>query len=194
MGKWLLYFSSLPLLIYFLNHGKWQPLRQLFKRLRWLFISLFILYLWFHGTDFTWIPSQAGLLIAIEKIFVLMLMVFTAHVLLIATPVNDLIAAAYWWFKPLNRFGFKAQTLAVRLALTLETLNDVHVLYQQQPKLDTAQNPITRISQYATLLFQSVVERAEQAPLSQLAVPQLAAISIWQWIYPLSLIVIMVVS
>jgi len=194
MGKWLLYFSSLPLLIYFLNHGQWQPLQQLFKRLRWLFISLFILYLWFHGTHFTWIPSQIGLFTAIEKIFVLMLMVFTAHILLIATPVHDLIAAVYWWFKPFNRFGFKAQTVAVRLALTLETLNDVHVLYQQQPKLNTRQNPIARISQYATLLFQSVVEHAEQAPLSQLAVPQLSAISIWQWMYPFSLILIMVVS
>ena len=193
MGKWLLYLSCLPLLIYFLRHGHWQSLRKLLKRLRWLFISLFVLHLWFHGSDLTWIPSQAGLFIAVEKTFVLILMVFTAHTLLIMTPVHALIAAIQWWFKPLRIIGFNAQTLAIRLALTLETLNHVHELYQQQTKQD-APNPIAHISQRATALFQSVAKRAEKAPLSQFEIPQLPAPPIWQWIYPFSLITIMVMS
>jgi len=193
MGKSLLYLSCLPLLIYFWRYGHWQPLRYLLKRLRWLFTSLFVLHLWFHGADLTWIPSQTGLLIAIEKTFTLILMVFTAHILLIATPIHALIAAIEWWFKPLHIIGFNAQTLAIRLALTLETLNHVNELHQQQTKLN-APNPIAQISQRASLLFQAVADRAQQAPLSQFEIPQLPIPPIWQWIYPLSLIVIMVMS
>ncbi|MCV6639109.1 hypothetical protein [Candidatus Albibeggiatoa sp. nov. NOAA] len=193
MSKWLLYFSCLPLLIFFWRHGDWQPLWQLLRRLRWLFISLFILHLWFHGADLTWIPSQAGLWIAIEKTFVLVFMVFTAHTLLVATPTHDLIAVIHWWFKPLNIIGFQAQTLAVRLALTLETLNHVHELYKQQNPLN-APNPIAHISQRATFLFQSVAENAEQATLYQFDIPQLSPPPVWQWMYPLSLILVMVVS
>lgn len=190
MSKWLLYFSSLPLLILFWYYANWQSLLQLLKRLRWLLVSLFVLHLWFHGADVNLIPSQAGLLIAIEKTFVLILMITTAHLLLAVTPIDDLIAAIQWWF---NLLGFNAQKLAIRLALTLETLNHVHELYQQQTKCDTS-NPIAQISQRTTDLFQAVAQRAEQASLSQLEITQLPAPLLWQWMYPISLIILMVMS
>ncbi len=193
IGKWLLYFSCLPLLVLFWRYAHWLPLQRLLKRLRWLFISLFILHLWFHGSDLNWIPSQAGLLIAIEKIFILILMVSAAHLLLVTTVTNDLIAAIHWWFKPLDRIGFKTQILAIRLALTLETLNHVHALYQQQTTSNRIQ-PITQISERVTQLFQTVARHAEQAPLSQLTLPQLTNPPIWQWLYPFGLIAIMVIS
>lgn len=193
MSKWLLYFSSLPLLILFWHYANWQSLLQLLKRLRWLLVSLFILHLWFHGADVNLIPSQTSLLIAIEKTFVLILMITTAHLLLVVTPIDDLIAAIQWWFKPFNLLGFNPQKLAIRLALTLETLNHVHELYQQQTKCD-APNPIAQISLRATDLFQAVAQRAEQAPLSQLEIAQLPAPALWQWMYPVSLIMLMVMS
>ena len=92
----------------------------LLKRLRWLFLSLLILNLWLHSPTFTWLPSMAGLILALERIMALIIILLAAHLFLSTTPTSDIIAAWQWWLQPFAKIG--TERLAIRLALVLDTV------------------------------------------------------------------------
>jgi hypothetical protein len=161
----------------------------LLKRLRWLFLSLLILYLWFNSPTLTWLPSLPSLLLALERIGALIIIVLSAHLLLTTTPTQDIIAALQWWFRPFSKIGFSTERLAVRLALVLDTVQTVQNLYTDTPPTAT-KNPITKISEKVARLFAQVFIYAERTPLRTLVIPELTKPPLWQWAYPLLLLLI----
>lgn len=164
---------------------------SLLKRLRWLFLSLFILNVWFNNAEFKWFPEITGVLIAIERTVMIIAMVTAAHILNTTTSTTTLVAALNWWFNPLIKMGVPTQRLAVRVALILDTLDSVQDFYPQNSTvLLTTHNPIKKISQRVTQLLIQVHARAETEPLRTLNLPYLPSPPLWQWIYPLFISVI----
>ncbi len=178
----------LPLLILlFKIHA--SVVLPLLKRLRWLFLSLFILNLWFHSPELTWLPTMAGLLLALERVAVLIIIVLAAHLLITTTKTQDIIAALQWWLRPLNKIGFSTERLAVRLALVLDTVTAVQKLYTNTPTI-TTKNPIKIISARVAGLFTQVLTHAETTPLATLEIPKLNSPPLWQWGYPLLILLL----
>ncbi|WP_349646342.1 hypothetical protein [Candidatus Parabeggiatoa sp. HSG14] len=176
--------AGLPLLLLFKVYCPFSSVLPLLKRLRWLFLSLFILNLWFHSPTFTWLPSIDGLLLALERVVALVIIVLIAHLLISTTSTQKIIAALLWWLIPLNKIGFSTERLAVRLALVLDTVQSVQNLYTEIPSTAT-KNPIKKISERVAGLFLKVLIHAETTPLRTLEIPKLQSPPLWQWGYPL---------
>jgi hypothetical protein len=167
----------------------------LLKRLRWLFLSLFILNLWFNAPEFTWLPEITGLIIAIKRTTILIIIVLAAHLLVITTSTDMIIATLNWWFLPIKKLGFPTEKLAVRLALVLDTLEAVKNLYPQQQMTTTVTyHPLKKISDSISQLFVQTFIRAESEPLRKLEIPALSSPPVWQWSYPFFLILLITIG
>jgi hypothetical protein len=191
MGKWLLYLTILPMLVLLWKFGSWWSLYLLIKRLRWLLLSLLILYVWFHGTEISLIPSLAGLMLGLEKLAILILMVMAAHLLLITSNTRTIVAALLWWLRPL--WWLNSEKIAIRLTLTLEVLKHITEIYPQTPKF-AAKKPITQIAEYMLNVFQAVNSRAEQAELSAIEFEPMTKPHYTQWLYCVAVVILIILS
>lgn len=166
----------------------------LLKRLRWLWLSLLILHLWFSSSEFFWIPAPQTILLAGERVLALIMMILAAQLLVVTTSPPLLIATLQWWFTPLLKLGVPIERLAVRLALVLDTVQAVQQLYIEIEAVSSvtasSASRLTRISERVAGLFAKVLEYADKAPLQNLEIPDLLSPPLWQWGYPMLMLVI----
>lgn len=150
----------------------------LLRRMRWLFLSLLIVYLWFTPGQPLFpalgsTPTIEGIEEGLQRIAALVLLALSASLLLQTTPREPLLAALYRLLTPLGWIGIKTERLAVRIALTLETVTEAqHLLSERmrQEHASSSRNPITRIGDVCAGLFQEVIARAESAPCTTLSI------------------------
>lgn len=191
---------TLPLLgLLLYRYSNIQLLWRTFKRLKWLFLSLFILNAWFSAPTFTGLPSQLGLLLALQRLTMLASLISAAHLLQYTTPSASIILALQWWLTPLNKLGINVETIAVRLALTLETVQTVQKLYDNLPPVTktATHSPRARLNYLAkntSQLFIQTLYHAEHAPLATIELPTLPPLAIWQWCYPCVLVLLLMVN
>jgi energy-coupling factor transport system permease protein len=99
---------------------------KMLRRLRWFFLSIAIVYLWFTPGRWLfpelqgWSPTFEGLSLAAQRLAILVTIVFAVGALLRSLSQAQLMAALQQLLQPLAMFGFPAQTFALRLALTVE--------------------------------------------------------------------------
>jgi hypothetical protein len=170
----LFFIVVVPLfLIIFKYYCSFSSVLPLLKRLRWFFLSLLILNLSFNF-------ELHGLLIALHKIAVLIIIVLAAHLLMFTTSIQELIAALLWWLYPFQKLGFSTERFAVRLSLILETVETVQKLQV---------NPIKKMTETVSDLFIQILHHAETAPLRSLEISETKSPPLWQWIYPMLLMI-----
>jgi len=185
-----IFIIAIPIIFLLLKAGcTFLSLILLLKRLRWLFLSLLILHLWFNTGQLVWIPKISNIFIAIERVSGLIIIVLAAHLLVKTTSIQAIIAALQWWLMPLKVIGFSAEKLTVRLALVLDTVQSVQEIQAQTHITDT-KNPIKKITNKVSTLFMQVFEQAENTPLKKLTIPTLSMPPLWQWVYPLILLIL----
>ncbi|MCM2290192.1 MAG: hypothetical protein NDI67_14285 [Sulfuritalea sp.] len=95
----------------------------LFRRSRWLLLTLLILFGWLTpGTPLPWVPgaSQEGLLLAAENLGRLLSALAVVAMLLTVLTSAELVAGMRSLLAPLSVLGISRDRIAVRLALTLE--------------------------------------------------------------------------
>jgi len=165
------------LIILFIYKCNFSSLILTLKRLRWLFLSILILNLFFNSD----ILNIVNLVTTIEKIVILIAVVIAAHLFLITTTTQEIIAALQWWLLPLTKLGFPTERFAVRVALVLDTVQTTEKFYT-----DTNSN----ISDKMAELFAQVFMQANTAPLLILEIPKLSMPPLWQWIYPLIMLIL----
>lgn len=175
----------------FKYHCTFREILPLLRRLRWLFLSLLILNLWFSSPELHLIPSLQGMVSALERIIILIILVLAAHLLLRTTPTAEIIAALTWWLSPLRYLGVRTEIIALRLSLVLDTVREVQALSLQLPPREPEQNRIQYISASVSQLFITVSHHAENTALRCLEIPELTPIPWQQWAYPLLLTVLM---
>jgi energy-coupling factor transporter transmembrane protein EcfT len=178
----LFFIVVVPLfLIIFKCYCSFSSVLPLVKRLRWFFLSLLILNLSFSF-------DLHGLLIALHKIAVLIIIVLAAYLLMFTTSIKQLIAALLWWLYPFQKLGFSTLRFAVRLSLILETVESVQKV-QVSSAASSSKNPIKKITETVSNLFIHILDHAETAPLRSLEIPETKSPPLWQWIYPMLLMI-----
>lgn len=98
-------------------------LRRLLHRSRWLLLTLFILFAWMTpGTPLAWLPgvSVEGLQLAADSVARLVLALVALALVLRALSPIELVTGIRALLAPLSLFGLPRDRIAVRLALTLE--------------------------------------------------------------------------
>ena len=163
------------------------------KRLRWLFLSILILYAWFTPgqalfdlpqTGF--MPTYEGLQAGALQVSSLILIV-TALVILVSGLSRDrLLAAIYWLSRPVSLLGIPRERLVVRLVLAMSYVPRLqgHLSEVMAHSAQTELKGLRRIAAVAGSLFIEVQQRAERAETESVAIATLPAPPPLQWFYP----------
>ena len=167
-------------------------------RLRYLWLSLALLYLWFTPGESVWpqlgawSPTWEGAAQGAVRVGVLVLMVAAAQLLLQTTNTDQLVAAVYWLVGPLQWFGLDRGRFALRLVLVLET---VPRLANAPTESAPAEPPRgERFARHVAVLerrLEVALRSADASGVREVILPSTAAPPIWQWLYPLAVAVLM---
>lgn len=172
---------------------------RLLARMRWFFLSIAMVYGFFSPGRllvgvWTWGPTWEGLHEGVMRIGVLVLIVLAVNLLLRSTGRDSLTSAILWCLHPLSWLGLPHERLAVRIALTLDTVGEVQGVYRQGPRDEEGKairQPVgvrlARIGETARRLFVTVAQRAESVPLHAIELPEEASPPPLQWLFPFAL-------
>ncbi len=176
---------------------------KMLKRLRWLFLSILIVYLFFTPgvlliPDVLWGPTQEGLLQGLLRIAVLVLIVAAVNVLISSTEQAEFLSAVNWCLQPLSWLGLSHERLAVRISLTLEAVGVLRSAYRHDARDDTpATEPaafepkLMTIASTAHRLFAKVIDDAEHATTHTMTLPEESCPPVWQWVIPALLVTLL---
>ena len=177
---------------------------KMLKRLRWLFLSILIVYLFFTPgvllfPDVLWGPTQEGLLQGFLRIAVLVLIVAAVNVLIGSTEQAEFLSAVSWCLQPLSWLGLSHERLAVRISLTLQAVGVLRQTYRHDPRAAPPETEPTRfepklmtIASTAHRLFAKVVEEAEHEQVHIITLPEETHPPLWQWLIPALLVALLV--
>jgi energy-coupling factor transport system permease protein len=175
------------------RHAAWRLLR----RMRWLFLSIAVIYLWLTpgaplipgvGSFTAWLPTVDGLWLGALRISALALMAAAAGLLLAVTSRDEMLGALRWLLAPLGRLRFPDERFAVRAVLSLEAVTrmQTRVRAALAEAADTA-GPTDRIGAIAAALFASVLREAEGADCAPISLPARSSPPLLQWSMPILL-------
>ena len=217
-GQVLLAGISLVLPLYlFGNKIHFHGVLRMLKRLKWLFISILIVYLFFTPGQLlwpgvVWSPTLEGLTQGLLRVAVLVLLVAAVNFLISSTEQDDFLSAVLWCLRPLSFVGLPHERLAVRITLTLDEVSQISKkhLYEnrdelahselkhselQQEEIHNAVSNVKEpepklfaIAKTANLLFQSVITAAETATVREISLPEESVPPMHQWLIPALLI------
>lgn len=182
---------------------------RILRRMRWLFLSILIVYLWFTPGEpiipstADYIPTVEGLKTGLLRVFSLVLIIFAVNYFISTIARNRLVEAIVWLLYPLNWIGIDSSQLALRIALTLELIPRVQqiVLDLKQHHLDANKEQlrqsgvstslvfsrITMVSYLLELLFERIVDEALKMPSEKIEVGTMQSPPIVQWSVPVLL-------
>lgn len=169
--------------------AKFKPALKMMQRLRWLLLSILIIYLFYTPGVPLWpgiasgLPTQEGLLNGGHRIAVLLLLVAAVSLLLQSTPIAQMIAALLWLLRPFSLFGFPYERLAVRLGLTMEAVTELQdMIVKTTTESQGVRQRIQAFAAQMVDLFDQVTQHARSLPCQTIEVPILMAPSVWQWL------------
>jgi energy-coupling factor transport system permease protein len=178
---------------------------KMLKRLRWLFLSILIVYLFFTPgvlliPDVLWGPTQEGLLQGLLRIAVLVLIVAAVNVLIGSTEQAEFLSAVSWCLQPLSWLGLSHERLAVRISLTLEAVGVLRNAYRHEARDDTPEPAtnsfepkLSTIAKTAHRLFAKVIDDAAQTSTQTITLPDQSAPPLLQWAIPALLAMLLLV-
>jgi len=182
----------------------WPAAWRLLRRMRWLFLSIAVIYLWLTpgvplipatAAFAPWLPTVDGLWQGGLRIAALAVIVVAASLLLHVTPRDQILAALRWLLVPLGVVGIPHERFAVRAALTLGAVAEVQEQVRDALAAIPAQaKPLARIAGVAAAVFAGVMREAESSPCAAITLPAQSAPSLPQWGIPLLLFAVMAMS
>lgn len=184
---------------------------KMLKRLRWLFLSILVVYLFFTPgilllPDVLWGPTQEGLTQGLLRIAVLVLIVAAVNVLMSSTGQAEFLSAVSWCLQPLSWLGLSHERLAVRISLTLTAVGVLRTACQHEAHDETSDVVVAKsvessssepklmaIAKTAHHLFDKVINDAEQASLQAITLPEQSRPPLLQWAIPVLLAIVLLV-
>ena len=185
--------TGLVLALIRIPEAGWRTPLTLFRRLRWLLISLLLVYGWFTPGVAQWpalgavSPTREGLSEGLLRGASLLLIALAAQLLMLATPRPQLLAALYWLARPLRIIGVSRERLAVRLSLTLEAVPQLSAVMTPVLYQGLEGNAAVRFGQIAARAFQGALDQAARQASSAVEITSAQRPPLYQWLYPLSL-------
>lgn len=181
---------SVALLFFILPEVKLTTAWEILRRLRWLFLSLMIVYLWFTPGEqiiagMTGSPTYEGLVSGALRVASLVLMVLAVSLVLQSTDNEDLIAAIMFLLYPLVFMGFPVERFAARLVLAMEKVTETHTILQTARSQQHGNGGY--FSNAADLLanvFNQITQNAGQEKDRTLVIPDKATPPVLHWGYP----------
>ena len=179
-------------------------------RLKWLFFSIFLVYLFLTpGVSLPLLPQATvqGLELGMLRLLALILFIAAVNLLVRSAEQAELTYAILWLLKPLRLIHFPVDRFAVRMALTLDYVNSLHGILQELKRnkaaasgqdqeqtqltlLQRCQRFIDLAASRASFLFQRVLQQAESNPQAYIEQPVQVQPTQRQWSAPALLLLV----
>lgn len=171
------------------------------KRLKWLFLSILVIYLFFTPgqllfTDVMWGPTYEGVRQGFLRVGALVLLVAGVNLLITTTEQDDFLSATMWCLRPLSLFGLDHERLAVRITLTVDAVSQIRHEHRLEIKERNELQKGSRIQSIvmsANHLFTSAISFAESAHVREIILPVESRPPLQQWLIPVALIILFTV-
>ncbi len=166
--------------------GFWRVAR----RLRYLFLSIAVVYLWFTPGAFLvpawgeWSPTWPGLEQGLQRVAALLVLVGAVQSMLICSTRSELLAAIRWWARPLALTGLSPDRLAMRMVLTMEAVPRLRQLVAER-EVPPELSRLRRLGGFAGAVFAAAVADAQQVECPLVELPALPPPPLRQWLLPL---------
>ncbi len=150
-------------------------------RMKWFFISIFILYWFFLPTEIFQGLADGSIkkLIPIAyRISILATIIFSVNLLIKTTNKEEIISAVYLLIKPLTLLGINIKSFLIRAYLTLDLVESLNQdLKNRKVK-----------SQKIMPLISTWLENSMQTEIENISIEKLAYPILLQWLIPVLLI------
>ncbi|MDX1250982.1 MAG: hypothetical protein IDH49_01755 [Gammaproteobacteria bacterium] len=173
-----------------------SPALKMLRRMRWLFLSLAIVYFWFTPGEpllfsaSSWAPTREGLEEGVIRIASLIAIVLAVNLLLQTTSRDQLLSAVHWLAGPLRVIGIPRDRLALRMTLVFDAVPKVQALVAPSSAADVPlPGKVARIGNTMSSLYQRVLTHAEGEGCHTIEIAMHGRPPFLQWLYPLSLAV-----
>jgi energy-coupling factor transport system permease protein len=185
----------------------WESTWHMLRRMRWLFLSMLIIYFWFTPgqavfailADYS--PTWQGIQIAGYRIGSLIVIVVAVNIVIKSTPKELITGGLLWLLTPLRYVGLPHERLAVRIVLTFNMISEFQYEYDllkrskgmAESTSDDKQDSggfLQRLDRFGELganLFTKVVENAQHSTEQSVDLPAESAPPIAQWGLPIVL-------
>ena len=180
-----------------------QPALKMMRRMRWFFLSIFIIYSWLTPGNAVavsitsyyagWLPTTEGIILGTMRALSLAFILLGVNLLLRCTSREQLIQAIYWLVAPLHFFGISRERLSVRIALALEVLYDVQkVVGDSFAEVKGTVRSLDDIGNFAATVFRKVIHHAENTSVRTITLYDHKAPRSIQWLMPVVLCLIFI--
>lgn len=167
---------------------------RIIKKLKWLFLSIIILCIWWtpgepltivgYSSESSWWPSEQGILLALQRVGILVLIISSVQLLLIRTVVAELVAAIDWLIAPLAYIGIARQKFAMRCALTLKELQHVENTVTESMKEVNKTGAFRRIVTLLSNVYEQTAYGSGEIE-NALEIKQIGRPDYIQWLLPI---------
>jgi energy-coupling factor transport system permease protein len=191
---------SLGLLVF---RGR-QLLRSSLKmlwRLKWLYLSIFIVYGWFTPGEAvvtlelisaSYLPTVDGLQAGALRVAVLIAIVSMVSSLLQTIEKEKLVSAIIWLTLPLKTIGLDTRRFALLLVLTLDKVLVSETTMRECLQDNKQQTGL--MSTASTVIVRAVVKVekvAGQGQAVEISLDEVTSPPLWQWFLPLMLAIVL---
>ena len=186
--------------LFIFTQAKIKHALSMLLRLRWLFLSIVIIYGWFTPGetflfDSTWFPTIEGLQQGVVRVSALILIVMAVSALIAVNNKQQLLTAICWLSYPLKWFGISRERLAIRMALTFNAVAEFKTLFSSThstAEKATWKVRLKTISQKLTDVYLAALRKAERESEIEMDVhlEKVTSPPVYQWSYIAALIIL----
>lgn len=177
----------------------WSPFMRAVRRMRWFFLSIVVLYVWFLPVEdvgivgeFTWYAD--GVVAGLERVMVLAVILVAVTIFIVTTDRSELLNAVMWLSRPAAWIGLSPETVAVRFTLLFGVLAQMQQIVENaRPIALTGSSEASRWERWshaATTLFTETIGRAMSSPLDPMVLPPVPPPALREWGVPFVLFLI----
>ncbi|MCW9024989.1 MAG: hypothetical protein OQK73_09950 [Gammaproteobacteria bacterium] len=171
---------------------------KMVSRMRWFFLSILILYVWMAPAGQvpeislqTHIPA---LLMGLERVGALLLIIFAVTYIISSLSREQLLGAIYWLAAPLKLFKLKRETLALRMVLSLEAVQQLlSEKKNSSTRIEAKSSALQKIKTWLTNtadVYHRLVQHADNQSCKEYTFTQLPLPKLYEWSFPLLLLIL----
>jgi hypothetical protein len=162
-----------------------QGLRKALKRIRWLLLSIVIIYLWVAPEPDSGggiLPAATDIVLAVKRAGILAVLVTAVELLRQTTPAEYTASAIAGLISPLKSVGIDTTRFATRMALTLEAVPATSdLVIKAAGKTTIKKRSLTGWAEAAARLIQDIEARGNRSS-SVAQLPELGAPNALDWL------------
>ena len=159
---------------------------KLLWRVRWLLLSILMIYVWMPVGTFS-----ESLWLAFHRIALLATMLFALQALVLNMQRDDIVIGLYVVLLPLGFIGFSREQLVMRLILTMDSVKQLPTVLELPVATNSKTNSrLKRITERLISAITRILSYSEDVSHDAICIETDNTVPLWQWLVPVLILFI----